>query len=241
MKTYAHRGFSGEYPENTMLAFKKAFEVGCDGIELDVHLSKDGKLVVIHDEKLDRTTDATGYVKDFTLAELQSINAGSKECFERIPSFEEYCLWVKDLPLETNIEIKTNLHYYADIEEKLIAMLKKYDLMKKCIISSFNHATLWKVKTLAPELRCGCLLNSRGMGNAGTYVETMGMQYYHPDCTTLEEAVVQDCHAHGIGVNVWTINDMASLQAVMKWNVDGIITNYPNIVHHWVQAQKRKG
>ena len=131
MLTYAHRGFSGEYPENTMLAFKKAYETGCEGIELDVHLSKDGHLVVIHDETVDRTTDRTGFVRDFTLQELQEINAGTEEAFEGIPSFEEYCIWVKDLPLITNIEIKTNRYYYPGIEEKVLAMVEKYQLQKK--------------------------------------------------------------------------------------------------------------
>lgn len=238
MLVYAHRGSSGEYPENTMLSFRKAYESGCQGIELDVHLSRDGKLVVIHDERVDRTADAKGFVRDCTLEELQAINVGSKDSFEGIPSFEEYCRWVQHLPIITNIEIKTNLHYYPGIEEKVVAMLRQFDLEAKSVISSFNHASLWKVKALNPNLRCGMLVGSRGIGNAGSYAATMGMEYFHPDGSTLTEDVVKECHAHGIGVNVWTINDMALLKKVIAWGVDGIITNYPDVVGSWIAHNK---
>lgn len=238
MITYAHRGFSGEYPENTMLAFCKAHETGCEGIELDVHLSKDGHLVVIHDELVDRTTDKTGAVKDFTLAELEGMNAGNAGSFEGIPSFESYCNWVKDLPLITNIEIKTNRHYYPGIEEKVVLMVKEFNLDEKVVISSFNHASLWKVKTLDPNLRCALLVNSKGIGNAGLYAKAMGMEYFHPDGSTLTEEVVQECHKAGVKVNVWTVNDMALLKQMIKWDVDGIITNFPDIVRLWTTHKK---
>ena len=110
MKVYAHRGYSGKYPENTMLAFKEAEKTGCYGIELDVQLTKDGEVVIIHDERVDRTTDGTGWVRDFTLKELKKLNAAAawngKYGFEPIPTMEEYCQWVKDTNLVTNIEIK---------------------------------------------------------------------------------------------------------------------------------------
>lgn len=238
MITYAHRGFSGEYPENTMLSFRKAYETGCEGIELDVHLSQDGHLVVIHDEQVDRTTDRVGFVKDFTLLELQGMNAGTEKSFEGVPSFDEYCKWVQDLPIITNIEIKTNRHYYPGIEEKVVRMVKEYDLEKKVIISSFNHGSLWKIKTLNPALECAMLLNSKSIGNAGPYVKAMGMEYFHPDGSTLTEEVVRQCHAEGIKVNVWTINDMALLKQMIRWDVDGIITNFPDMVKLWISSHK---
>ena len=102
MKNFAHRGFSGKYPENTMLAFRKALECGADGIEMDVQLTKDGELVVIHDERVDRTTNGTGNVRDYTLEELQKLDASyiySEEVgFQTIPTFDEYCRWVAGTP-----------------------------------------------------------------------------------------------------------------------------------------------
>ena len=237
MITYAHRGFSGEYPENTMLAFQKAHEIGCGGIELDVHLSKDGHLVIIHDEQVDRTTDRTGYVKDYTLSELESMNAGSENSFEGIPSFEKYCIWVQHLDLITNIEIKTNRHYYPGIEEKVVQMVHAYNLENNILISSFNHASLWKIKTLESNFPCAMLVNSKGIGNAGAYAKAMGMDFYHPDGSTLTEEVVKECHAQGIRVNVWTVDDMALLKRVIRWGVDGIITNFCDVVDMWLATQ----
>ena len=109
MLNFAHRGFSGKYPENTMLAFEKAVEAGADGIELDVHFSKDGELVVIHDERIDRTCDASGFVRDYTLKELQSFDAsaGFKGIygFNRIPTLREYFEFIKPVEPDCVIEI----------------------------------------------------------------------------------------------------------------------------------------
>lgn len=233
MITYAHRGFSGEYPENTMEAFRKSYDSGCEAIELDVHLSKDGHIMVIHDETVDRTTQSTGYVRDFTMAELEGMDAGGGE---GIPSFDRYCAWVQDLPLITNIEIKTDRHYYPGIEEETIAKIKEYKLEDKVLISSFNHATLWKVKTLMPSLPCAILVNSKGIGNAGIYARTMGMEYFHPDGSTLTKEVVEQCHDQGVKVNAWTINDMGLLKKLVTWGVDGIITNHPDVVKLWIDT-----
>ena len=130
MNVFAHRGYSGAYPENTMLAFEKALECGCYGIELDVQLTKDGEVVVIHDETVDRTTDKTGRVWDYTLAELRTCNAGAGTAFEdqnlTIPTFEEYCSWVASTPLVTNIELKTSIIYYPEIEEKTWEIIKRH-------------------------------------------------------------------------------------------------------------------
>ena len=117
MKVFAHRGFSGRYPQNTMLAFQKALESGCDGIELDVQLTKDGEVVIIHDEYLDDLTDFTGNVRDYTLGELKSCNAGGKwqeaYGFQPIPTFEEYCEWASGNSLITNVEIKSSVYYLS--------------------------------------------------------------------------------------------------------------------------------
>ena len=110
MKVFAHRGFSGKYPENTMLAFKKAEEVGCYGIELDVQLTKDDEIVIMHDETIDRTTSGTGNIRDYTYQELCLVDCygkfEGKYDFQRIPTLREYLTWVKDTGLVTNIELK---------------------------------------------------------------------------------------------------------------------------------------
>ena len=143
VKNFAHRGFSGKYPENTMLAFEKAVEAGADGIELDVQLTKDGEIVIIHDETIDRTTDGKGFVADYTYEELKKFDASyiytGKMGFNKIPALREYFEFVKDKNIVTNIELKTGINEYFGIEEKVWGLIKEYNLAEKIIISSFNH------------------------------------------------------------------------------------------------------
>ncbi|MDR1901011.1 MAG: glycerophosphodiester phosphodiesterase [Treponema sp.] len=237
MKVVAHRGYSGLYPENTMTAFKKAAEAGADEIELDVQLSKDGAVVVIHDESLKRVTGQTGWVRDFTLEELRGFDASvlysGEFGFNPIPSLDEYFSWVKTTAITTNIELKNSLYYYEGLEEKTIELVRKHGLEGKVIFSSFNHASLFTCKKLAPAIPCGLLVEHADVGNAGLYAKTCGMEYYHPDITTLTRETVENCRIHGIELNVWTVNDMAGLLRLEAWNCRGVITNYPAVCKVW--------
>ena len=226
MRVFAHRGYSGLYPENTMLAFEKAREAGCKAMELDVHLSKDGQLVIIHDETLDRTTNVKGLVCSYDLSELQTFNAGTAEEFQRIPSLETYCIWAKEHGIFTNIEIKTNLIYYPLIEEKVLALLEKYGLVEQTLISSFNHGSVIRMRQLRPEIQCAFLVGGRGLANVGSYAKNFKVEYYHPDGAFLTKAAVEECKAHGVGINVWTIDDLGLLHRMRTWQVDGVFTNH---------------
>ena len=242
MKVYAHRGYSGKYPENTMLAFKKAAETGCDGIELDVQLTSDGQVVIIHDEKIDRTTDGTGNVKDYTLEELKKFNAAAswngKYGFEPIPTLEEYFQWVKDTDLVTNIEIKSGVYYYEELEEKTLALVRKYGLEKKIIFSSFLHSSITLLRKLAPEIPCGALVEYENLGNPGYYCEKFDFQYYHPGMKALTEEMVQSCKEHNIPLNVWTINDMGALEQLYEWGCEGVMSNFPGVCRGWLDSKQ---
>lgn len=237
MKIIAHRGFSGVYPENTMLAFEKAEEAGCDEIELDVHLTKDKVLVIIHDELIDRTTDGTGFVRDYTYKELTKFNASAlfekKFGFNKIPSFDEYCLWVKDKSITTNIEIKTNKFYYEEIEKELVDKIYAYGLEKKVMFSSFNFLSLVKCKEIAPEIECG-LLSQNGIENAGYLASKYHFECYHPDVNSITDEIVRNCKEHEVKMNVWTVNDGEGLHKLYDWDCNGIITNYPDICRGWL-------
>lgn len=117
----AHRGLSGLYPENTMIAFRKAIEADCDGIEMDVHLTRDGVPVVIHDEEVDRTTNGSGYVKDFTYEQLCNLDAGIKFSDEfkgeKIPTLKEFFDFMKDNDKLINIELKNSIIHYEGLEK----------------------------------------------------------------------------------------------------------------------------
>lgn len=243
MKVVAHRGYSGKYPENTMLSFQKAVEAGCDEIELDVQLTKDDVLVIIHDETIDRVSDGTGAIKDFTFQELRKFNVkgeyGDKFGFNPIPSFEEYLEWVKDQPVTTNIELKTGKYYYKELEEKVIAMLKKYGLLHKVMFSSFNHLSLIKCKELAPEVECGALLLKKGLGNVGYYTSKFHFECYHPDIEGLTDEIVKNCNDYGIKLNVWTVNTVEDLEKLYRWNCNGVITNFPDMCKEWLSKQAR--
>ena len=243
MKIYAHRGYSGRYPENTMLAFQEAAKTGCDGIELDVQLTKDGQVVVIHDETIDRTTNGTGRVVDYSFQELEKFNAAAryegKYDFCPIPSFEEYLKWAAGEKLVTNIEIKTGVYYYEALEEKTIQLVRQYGLGDRVFFSSFNHMSLVKVKELAPNALCGALLEHSGIGNAGYYCSRFGFGAYHPGYKGLTEKEVKGCHERGVKVNVWTVNDMNTLEQLYDWGCDGIFTNYPSICKAWVDSKEK--
>ena len=230
---YGHRGFSGQYPENTMTAFKKVLNTGADGIELDVQLTRDGEVVIIHDETVDRTTDGTGFVRDFFLKDLQALNAAKvrpENCPEEtIPTFETYCQWVKDTDLITNIEIKSSVYYYQDLEDRTLALVKKYHLEDRVIFSSFNPLSLVKLKRLSPEMPCGLLTENGGIDNAGPLCRDFGFEYYHPCKDDLTEENLAGCSACGVSLNVWTVNDFESLSRLRDASVTGIITNHPDM------------
>lgn len=242
-KVYAHRGYSGRFPENTMLAFKEAAKTGCYGIELDVQLTKDGQLVVIHDERIDRTTDGTGYVRDYTLEELRRFNAAAswngKFGFQPIPTFEEYCQWAAGEKLVTNIELKTGVYYYEGIEEKTLEMVRKYGLTDRVLFSSFLHSSITILRKLAPEIKCGALVENDGLGNPGYYCEKMDFQCFHPGWMCLPKGDVDSCKAHGIELNVWTVNDMDVLERLVEWEVDGLISNFPAVCMAYVESRRK--
>ena len=244
MKVMAHRGYSGAYPENTMLAFRKAAELGTDGIELDVHETKDGVLVVHHDERVDRTTDGTGRICDMSYEELRRFNAAKlwadRYAPEKVPAFEEYCEWAAGQTMFTNIEIKTDNTYYPGIEHKVWDMIVKYGLTERVLFSSFNHFSMTRMRQIVPPtVELGALVehDSGVKVYPGAYCEAAGFQCYHPPIAALDDEKVADCKAHGIKINVWTVNDMAGLEKLWNWGADGIITNYPAVALAFVAAK----
>ena len=231
-KSIAHRGFSGKYPENTMLAFRKALEAGAEGIEFDVHMTKDDQLVIIHDELLDRTTDGTGLVRDYTLEELRRLDAsaGFRGVFGKnpIPTLEEYYELIKDWEILTNIELKTGVIWYPGIEEKVLKVIDHYGRRKDTIISSFNHFSILRMKELAPDIVCGFLEESRIIAPA-EYCKKHKVQCWHPLCYDMTEDVVGELKAERIMINAWTVNRREDMEDMLKKGIDGVITNFPDL------------
>ena len=231
-RNFAHRGYSGKYPENTMLAFRKAAEAGADGIELDVQLTRDGEPVIIHDELVDRTTDGTGRVKDFTLAELQALDASyiytGQYGRNPIPTLREYCEFVKDLPIVTNIEMKTGVYEYLGMEEKVWAMIQEYHLEEKVIISSFNHFTILRMREIAPKLKYG-FLSETWIIDAGKYCHEHGVACYHPMFRSLTQEAVAELKQYGLEINTYTVNTEEDVRDLAAKGIDAVIGNFPEM------------
>lgn len=233
MKIIAHRGFSGVYPENTMLAFRKAIEIGADGIELDVHLSKDGQVMIIHDEALKRTTGLDGVVSDYTRAELEKISAGKTKNdefgFTPIPSLEEYLAFMAEHRDKiTNIELKTAPVYYPEIEEKTLELVRKFDLEKNIIYSSFNWLSIERMQRLGTISETGLLFSGMKLYNQAHIIKALGINYFHPDFNDLTDNIVKSYLDNKVGLNVWTVNEIEDMKVCLSWNIDGLITNFPD-------------
>lgn len=225
-----HRGYSGYYPENTMLAFKKATEIGADGIETDVQLTKDGEVVLFHDEWLERVTGRPGFLKDFTLEQLQKLDASGayrgKVPTQRIPTLREYFELIAPTTMKTNIEFKTGLFEYPGMEEKVWEMVQEFGLQKRVIFSSFHGQTLLRLKKIAPEVPCGLLTQNKVL-QAGALVQELGLEAYHPLFVRLRPEVIRDLKAHDLLINPYTPNSRASLSYLLRHDVSSVITNYP--------------
>jgi glycerophosphoryl diester phosphodiesterase len=229
---YAHRGASGYYPENTMLAFEKAVELGCDGVETDVQMTNDGVLVLIHDETVNRTTDGVGYVKDFSFNALRKLSAGqryknNKNFNEIIPTAEELLILALETNIKINFEIKTGIVEYLGIERKLIDLINKYNMKKNVILSSFNHYAMVRCKEIDKEILTG-LLYMEGLYRPEVYCRYVGADAIHPYFYAVNSKIVRDTKSEGLLVNPFTVNEESDMKNLINMGVDGIITNFPD-------------
>lgn len=232
VKNFAHRGFSGKYPENTLIAFEKAVEAGADGIELDVQLSKDGEVMIMHDETLDRTTDGKGPLVSYTCEELQKFDASyiyrGQMGFNKIPTLREYFELIKNTNIITNIELKTGINEYLGIEQKVWDLIQEYNLADRIIISSFNHYTILRMKAIAPKLKCG-LLTETWYVDAGKYTHNLGVECYHPHFANMTKNIVNEIKLYGIEINTWTVNKEEQMRDLIEKGIDGLIGNFPDL------------
>ena len=232
IKIWAHRGAAGYAPENTMEAYILAHQQGADGIELDVQLSKDGEIVVIHDEKVDRTSNGKGLVRDYTLRQLRGFNYNRTrpEHFQAgISTLEEVLLYIRDKTgMTVNIELKTGVFFYPGIEKKTVELVRALGMEERVIYSSFNHYSIMKVRETAPKAEVG-LLYSEGFIDVPGYAAKLGVNALHPSWRCLQYPdYLEDCRRYNLDLNVWTINNEALMMQMCQAGVHAIITNYPD-------------
>ena len=235
----AHRGASGSAPENTLASFNKAIEMGADVVELDVHLSSDGQLIIIHDHTLDRTTDLEGEVKNHTLKEIKKADAGSwfKPEFknERIPILDEVLFTVNGRA-KVLIELKDGNDVYPGIEKKTLECIKRNGAESWCILQSFKDTAinnLLALKTTMPvyKLVVGNVpalpLYHDGKMHGGSAYQFKDVAGINPNYRFARKRILKKLHQRGQEMYVWTVNDEKLMKKLLNWGVDGIITNYP--------------
>lgn len=231
-KVWAHRGASGYAPENTIRAFQKAAEMKADGVELDIQLTKDGELAVIHDETVDRVSDGKGFVKDYTLRELKFLDVsrpvpGFKTA--RIPTLAEVLEELKPTEMTINIECKTGIFFYPGLEEKMVKLVKDLNMTERIWCSSFNHESVLRVKRLCPEIKTGFLI-SDVIIDVADYTKRHAVGALHPALYHMQdEELIRRCKKNGLAVHVWTVNDTRDMINLCGTGADAIITNYPDI------------
>lgn len=228
---FAHRGYSALYPENTMKAFREAEKAGADGIELDVQMTKDGEIVVIHDEKVDRTTDGKGYVKDFTFNEIRKLDAGryKKKIFsqaEPIPSLAEVLEWMRSNRIICNIELKNGVIPYDGMEEKVISLIRSFNMADRVVLSSFNHYSIVYCYRLAPEIETAPLF-SEGLFMPWIYAESIGAKSMHPKYTIAKTELVKASEEYGIAVRPYTVNKEKEMHRLISAGCSAFITDDP--------------
>lgn len=245
VEVIAHRGSSGAAPENTLAAVRLAISQKSDVVENDIQRTLDGELVIMHDLTLARTTDveqvfpgrAPWYVRDFTLAEIKQLDAGSwfapEFAAERVPTLAE---WVSTVGQHAGmlLEPKSPELYpgiEADLDKELRSLPEFHRALKagRVVVQSFNHVWLRGYKDLAPDVPVGLLYGFKpteiDIAAAATWAEQI-----NPALGAINQDTVDQVHAHGLDINVWTVNAGADMRRAISWQVDGIITNYPHVL-----------
>lgn len=238
----AHRGANRYAPQNTLAAFEKANAIGVDGFETDVHLTKDGELVICHNYTIDETSDGKGKICDMTLSQLEKFDFGKyfSPRFKgtKIPTVEEFLSFVETTDIRVlNIEIKSPQQGETEIVKETIRLVKEHGLFDRLLISSFDPKLLVQAKEIDENCKTGYLYD---FTKKTTYTNKMRTKYIdfaksigadalHPQYLYVDKKYVSAAHEAGIMVNPWTVDSVKTIEKMIKCGVDGIITDFPDV------------
>ncbi len=230
---FGHRGASAYAPMNTLPAFELAAEQGADGIELDVHRSKDGAAVIVHDFEIDTTTDGRGLVVEKTLAELKEYDAGGWFSPDyrgtRIPTLDEVFEAVRDR-LFINVEIKSHDLNTDGVEQVVADVIQKYDMARRVIVSSFNPLALIRFRQIMPGVALGYLYAPEMPTLPIDIINELTYEAVHPYHEMIDPDHAATAKSRGHRLNTWTVNDPERARNLRDWGVDGLITDVPDVI-----------
>lgn len=225
MLLLGHRGYSEKFPENTMLAFEQAIAAGFDGIETDVHKTKDGKLILCHDEKIDRTSNGKGWIKDYTYEELLQFDFGCKSRYkgQKIPLLKELLELCQGKNVMINIEVKTNKIQYQNIEMEIYQMVKAMNMLEQTIFSSFCLESLFRLREINDQLYLGYLFEENYEENRQICLD----HHFHvhvKECF-LDEDEISLFHQHHLDINTWDVKNRFRYGYFEKKGIHMVIAN----------------
>ena len=229
---YAHRGASTYYPENTMISFRNGIEMGANGIETDVQITKDGVLVLFHDDTLDRVTGQTGCIADYTYAELLNFDLKNDDLTAKIATFEEFLQEFGKKDLTFAIELKV-----TGVAKQTAEMIYKYGVEDKVIITSFIYDALMEIKECAPNLRRGYL--HYGLDEkTRKQIEELDLYEICPKGTDVTKEEVDEYHQKGYGVRAWGMANVDIMKETIAKGVDGMTVNFPDKLTSYLKSIK---
>jgi len=230
---YAHRGASSYYPENTLSSFQAGLSMGANGIETDVHKTKDGVLVLFHDDKLDRVTDGQGLITDYTYEELLRLTVRNAETgrTDKILSLEDFLRAFAHLDLTFAIELKQ-----AFIEQETIDMLSRYGMRDKTILTSFTFENLARAKAYAPDWKVGLLFSLARTPDPVSLIQSISGEQLCPYAPDLTQELADQYHALGYSVRAWGVKDEKIMKQVIDCGADGMTVNFPDKLHALLHA-----
>ncbi len=234
----AHRGANRQAPQNTIPAFRRAVELGCDGFENDVHLTKDGVIVICHNYDIDATSTGKGLISDYTYEELLQYDFGSYFSPEfagtKIPRLEEFLALCTPAHKVINIEIKPPQNPNSTIAQQTIDMVKRFGLFDNLIVSSFDPQVLIDCKKIDPACKTGLLYEpgeekcEEVCDDFVAYAKKLNVDAVHPFIGFVSEDYIEEAHEAGLMVNPWTVNQEFQIEALTRWGCDGLITDMPD-------------
>jgi len=232
-----HRGAMGHAPENTIPSFDLARQMGAEFVECDVHLSKDKEVIVIHDERVERTTNGTGLIKNLTLSQIKKLDAGSwySKKFKgvKVPTLRELLNWIKPKTSQNKyqmgvaIEIKNEPIRYPDIAKRLSDVISEMGMTSRVVIISFDFAVIKQLKILNPKLATGILYHEP-MKNLFKIAQSVKADALFPRRHLITQELVNTAHKAGLAVATWTVNDPEEMKKLISYKVDAIATNFPD-------------